>query len=305
MARRSARLVGLAALGLGALAHSAGDSQALLQTDLQTSQGQVLQQLRETSLHGRMGLLAKLAAVMPEGTEQDRKPKQGKRRSFDCTKFPDFCREPFNCQEGLDPFRLSIAQQGRANLHSWCSDTAYYPYMTTCMQQRDPVKAAKIQYAWSVAQKRGIEEMDGSYCFIEGHCTNEAVTANTTLEEAEKMCDARYGHGGWTGWTPLEEPRALLSLALFGKYAASATTGFHDCKLTRVFLKMACAMGNYHCDVMYCKETYCKNEYYVSKYGHLQPETPGTSCGSASGRSERPPPRAVPRRTRAGGAGMA
>ena len=72
-----------------------------------------------------------------------------------------------------------------------------------------------------------------------------------------------------------------MALSLFKKpvktiaRAVDLKTGFKDQHLTQNFLKAACAMGNYHCDVMYCKETYCKKEYYVERYKHLLPARPG------------------------------
>merc|ERR1719203_2424081 len=146
--------------------------------------------------------------------------------------------------------------------------------MTTCIQKKNLKKAGWILYEWSTQPRRlGVfDELDASYCFIEGHCTNTAVRDNTTAKEAEKMCNARFGHAGWAQWNLIPETPALIGAGLA---MMNPKTGFHDKKITRFFLKLACVMGNYHCDVMYCKETYCKKEHYIKKFKHLEPKTPG------------------------------
>eukprot|EP00413_Alexandrium_margalefii_P011417 CAMPEP_0204546616 /NCGR_PEP_ID=MMETSP0661-20131031/22160_1 /ASSEMBLY_ACC=CAM_ASM_000606 /TAXON_ID=109239 /ORGANISM="Alexandrium margalefi, Strain AMGDE01CS-322" /LENGTH=271 /DNA_ID=CAMNT_0051553451 /DNA_START=62 /DNA_END=877 /DNA_ORIENTATION=+ len=201
-------------------------------------------------------------------------------QAFNCTAHPKLCQPPFDCQTFTEAEYNTIlvrgmAPEGRANLRTWCFSPDYEDYIGACVQEKDLVKAAKIQFRWSVDRHSttGVDELDGSYCFIEGHCSNEAVTNETTMEEAEQMCDERYGREAWSKigsiWKVPELPN-------FGNpKAADKTTGFHDPKITAFFLKMACAMGNYHCDVVYCKETYCKDPYFVRKYGHLLPRVPG------------------------------
>lgn len=166
----------------------------------------------------------------------------------------------------------TVAVDGHVNFHSWCRSPKYWSSVVKhCLVEKDLVKSAWTLYNLSKtdALPSFVPEMDASYCFIEGHCTNEAVTASTTVEQAESMCDARYGHSAWAedfGWKDLggvDDP-SLYS-----------NDGFKDGNLTRLFLKLACAMGNYHCDVIYCKETYCKQPYYINKYGHLLPKVPG------------------------------
>jgi len=259
MARRSPQLSSVGALCLLALgavvAEGAGeadsaDTESLIQTVLR----------HETDFRlGRSGLLdsSPLARI-------------------NCTAHPSFCEAPFNCQSAQPV--IPHAQAGHSNFGTWCRLPQYYPYLDACVVQRDLRKAAQIQYQWSLDQKNGVDELDGSYCFMEGHCSNTAVTENTTVEEAEAMCDKRYGHDGWAKWSPLQATPGILSLVfgkLFGEDMASPTTGFHDPAITRIFLKLACVLGNYHCDVMYCKETYCKNDYYIRKYKHLEPPVPG------------------------------
>jgi len=199
--------------------------------------------------------------------------------NFNCTKNPLLCEAPFNCgnfneAEYMTMQMRGFAPEGHSNLRTWCFSADYEKYMHACIVEKDLVKAAHIQYQWSVDKHNttGVDELDGSYCFIEGHCTNAAVTTKTTQEEADRMCDERYGREEWSQMGKLTK---LLEFPKMDEKSGSKTTGFHDPKVTEVFLKLACAMGNYHCDVMYCKETYCKNPYYVRKYGHQLPRTPG------------------------------
>jgi len=198
---------------------------------------------------------------------------------FNCTKYPNFCRPPFNCQDWSTPGGLTkiglvgMAPGGQPNFGMWCMSPQYYEYMDACIIQKDLVKAANVQYQWSLRQTNKVDEADGSYCFIEGHCSNAAVTNETTLEEANQMCDERYGRKGWS-----ELGKGSQSLQLVQDMQGMPTDlsqGFKNPRHTNVFLKMACVMGNYHCDVVYCKETYCKNPYYIKKYGHLLPMAPG------------------------------
>jgi len=50
--------------------------------------------------------------------------------------------------------------------------------------------------------------------------------------------------------------------------APGGKDGFLNKNQTTPYSISACALGNFHCDVMYCKETYCKQEYYIKKYSH-------------------------------------
>jgi len=212
-------------------------------------------------LRGRAGVLSDLTHEKTTG-------------GFNCTATPGMCQPPFNCETFsatravAGHLAVGIAHNGHANPRSWCSSAKYAPYAELCLgPQRDLVKAGKLQYKNTLEGKYGkyTAELDGSYCFIEGHCTNEAVTNSTTLEEAEVQCDKRYGHLRWAAYpSPLSGGAGAVP-----PVKDEGANGFTSKKQTEPFLLMACAMGNYHCDVVYCKETYCKNEYYVNKYSHF------------------------------------
>jgi len=198
---------------------------------------------------------------------------------FDCKASPRLCEAPFFC-DSFTPMELAkipiegLAPDGKPNLRLWCIAPMYQNYMATCLADKDLVKAAKVQFEWSLNQHNGVDEADGSYCFIEGHCSNTAVTNETTLEESVQMCDDRYGRTGWAAMGRADQAPKMLEM-LAHPVPLDLHGGFHDAKTTTVFLKAACAMGNYHCDVVYCKETYCKNPHYVQRYGHLLPKAPG------------------------------
>lgn len=195
---------------------------------------------------------------------------------FDCSSYPALCVEPFNCQtsdgsQGIGP-GAAIAKNGHANLQSWCQVPQYHEFVGQCIVEKDLVKAGHTQYTNTKAGKHGPNtfQMDGSYCFIEGHCLNQAVSENTTLEEAESQCDARYGHEAWTTMGDHQSHDTMTHLSFMSNLGKlDLSNGFPGKEGTQGFLLMACAMGNYHCDVMYCKETYCKDQDMIQKYGHF------------------------------------
>lgn len=198
---------------------------------------------------------------------------------FDCDKYHHFCQEPFNCQPGAAHLfdTLSIAAgawtQGLAhdgvNLHSWCAVPDYQDFVHQCLVEKDLVKAGHTQFEKTKSGEFGefVYLMDGSYCFIEGHCLNTAVTENTTLAEASKMCDDRYGHERWTSFGSSGSKDTVDFIK--NRTGADFSNGMSGKEHTTGFLLAACAMGNYHCDVMYCKETYCKQEDLKEKYSHF------------------------------------
>lgn len=276
MLRRSVSIC----LCVGALAGEMEDTAAFVQATVHTHNA-----ASTNMAYGR----AQLAAALVSAANQSQFPTgvapgfQGlpPMPKFDCDKYPKLCEAPFNCAD-WSPYEMmktpfvGLAPDGKANLRTWCGAPQYEAYIHMCLVQKDLVKAGQIQYDWSVApgiaQKEQVNELDGSYCFIEGHCSNTAVTNATTLEESYQMCDDRYG----SSWRKIASiPTAPKLMYGLSSMPADHSTGFHNTITTQVFLKLACAMGNYHCDVVYCKETYCKNPYYVKKYSHLLPKAPG------------------------------
>jgi len=194
-----------------------------------------------------------------------------------CAAYPDFCKEPFNCQtysEKEDRMYKTVgyAPGGVPSYRTWCMQPNYASYMSRCASGKLK-EAGRIQFALTEAGMFGglCREADGSYCFLEGHCANDEVSENTTLEEAVEMCDKRFGREAWSRFGAADAPED--SRPGYGsEEARDPRNGFDSVRQTRPFLLAACAMANYHCDVVYCKETYCKDPYYVQKYGHYLKE---------------------------------
>jgi len=155
---------------------------------------------------------------------------------------------------------------GHANLKSWCDRPWYADTLVQeCLVKKDLYTHAHKLFEFSV--KAGMGELDGSYCFIEGYCVSDA-TLNTTMQEAEQLCDRRFGHKVWAQFASKYSPPEDR-IGAGGQHVWSPKIGFTNKAQTRPFVLAACAMGNYHCDAAYCKETYCKNEYYQKRYGHF------------------------------------
>lgn len=208
------------------------------------------------------------AAQLYPASQFDLRPKP----ALDCKLTPVLCKAPFQCETNA-PTRadekrwekMGLAADGHANLRYWCGEqSAANNIVQECLVNRDMIKSAHMVF--DIQMKKGESELDASYCFLEGHCTNPQVTVNTTVEEAEHLCDERYG-GRWRTWGSNASPPADQI-----KYALKTTanvTGYTSQAQTTPFVLAACAMGIYQCDVTYCKETYCKMEQYVKKYGHF------------------------------------
>lgn len=201
-------------------------------------------------------------------------------RPFPCKQFPYMCTAPLNCHEVslAEMFPLSI--DGHANLRTWCNpflSLFWESLAKECIVNSNLEKSGNDLYdlqSYFMAQ-----EVDASYCFLEGHCSNMEVNPNTTIEEAEKMCDKRFGHDGWTGNFFMSDIPPLVTRSFLDTISLippiEPFNGIHEQKFTRFFAKLACVMGNYHCDVQYCKQTYCQIKHYQRKYMHLLPSISG------------------------------
>jgi len=122
---------------------------------------------------------------------------------------------------------------------------------------------------------RATADFDAQYCFIVGHCENGQVNETTTIEEGELMCNKKYGrrHDGppWFEFSMMDLAKSAALSPLSGgmNLAFTLKSPLHvnlNGQFAHSFAKLACAMGNYHCDAMYCKMKYCKDPYYRSKY---------------------------------------
>lgn len=202
---------------------------------------------------------------------------------FPCQKFPYMCKAPLNCHEVSQRDLLPLAQNGHANVRSWCNLILFAFWESIgkeCIANHDLTKNSLELF--NVQSHLMLQELDASYCFFEGHCSNRWANPNTTIEEAEQMCDHRFGHDGWTSNFFMSDLKPLVIKTLLDTIFFHPLTaplelinGIHEQKLTRFFAKLACVMGNFHCDVQYCKQTYCSMKHYQDKYKHLLPKIAG------------------------------
>jgi len=190
----------------------------------------------------------------------------------DCNATPEVCHDGlFECQDwnfmefdlrditapsSGSGARARSSRRGHPNPHSMCT-ASYLPAWYQCLKG-DPVKGAHMTYEIQGDDK--IRTIDASYCFAAGHCNNTKVNNGTKLNQAEEMCDAIYGHEAWVGFG-------------FAHILGAKAT---DVGRTNKWAQLACAMGNWHCDVMYCQEMYCHNPLWRPanlQYSHWMPST--------------------------------
>ena len=65
--------------------------------------------------------------------------------------------------------------------------------------------------------------------------------------------------------TLILEGGKLSSLSSMVKKTHPRYTHFNTSDQVESFVKLACAQGNYHCDVVYCKDGACTCLYFVSR----------------------------------------
>jgi len=175
-------------------------------------------------------------------------------RSTICTLHPLACKAPFYCGTGpkekteLRQMTKHIAtKDGHANLHAWCSSafkTDYIAYVDQCLKG-DMQAAADTVYGMQKALVPGgsLLKADLDYCESAGLCNVPEVTENTTLMDAEEICDAKYTHEAWTSISTIDLTQAPKIMTR---------------DTAPIWGMLACAMGNFHCDVMYCRLKHCR-----------------------------------------------
>jgi len=278
MARPSSLLAGACGLLLGGAAMGLQVDKAASELEVGSAEellmGLSAQGLPAEMNTSRLRILADIQSGRAGGPEEE--------EGYDCERLPHMCKAPFHCDQWTHQDTLDIRMHGLAtsdnhpNLRSWCMP-GLERYASTvvkeCIVNKDLKTSAKVSMQrtfndWS-------DEIDASYCFAEGHCTNHVVTDNTTLSDMEKMCDYRFASR--QGWTRnfVKSLKRLMDMPKSFANLVSMSSGVSSQRITRIFSKMACAQGVFHCDVQYCKRTYCRDEYYVQKYSHLLPSGAG------------------------------
>jgi len=177
-----------------------------------------------------------------------------------CAKVPEVCGDGrFNCdlgplsQEEHDK-DITRSTDGRPNPRALCGDSRIASW-SKCLNG-DLVGAAHLMMAYMHQHL----EPDAEYCFAAGHCNNTKVTANTTFDEAEAMCDQIYGRNMWSG---------------IG-YGHINMQRYSHMGRKNPYSHMACAEGRWHCDVMYCREHLCGVDTWRRIYGRLSWWEPGS-----------------------------
>jgi len=198
---------------------------------------------------------------------------------YDCTTYPWMCEEPFRCEsweryDTLQVVKYGISNRSGTNVRSWCLPGLenYAEYAKECLVTRDLRAAATALYTAQSAA--GLDNIDASYCFFEGHCSNKLVTDDTPPNDADLMCDYRFQHKHWV----MNFNSVLKKIFDNTTYQPTLITiddGLKSQRLARQMTKFACAQGTYHCDVMYCKHTYCSDTYYVNKFKKYLPAVSG------------------------------
>jgi len=199
--------------------------------------------------------------------------------TYDCATYPWMCEDPFRCEswekyDSLQVVKYGISNRTGTNVRSWCMPGLenYAEYVKECLVEKDLKTAATVLF--NKQYEDGLDSIDASYCFFEGHCTNKLVTDSTPPNDADLMCDYRFQHKHWVMNfnTVLKK---IFDNTTYQPTLLTAAEGLKSQRLARQMTKMACAMGTYHCDVMYCKHTYCKNEFYVNKFKKYLPTITG------------------------------
>ncbi|CAL1130074.1 unnamed protein product [Cladocopium goreaui] len=170
-----------------------------------------------------------------------------------CARAPWMCAAPFDCLnttgqvETLQELKQHLAKPSGVNLQSWChaNPTQWQPGFE-CIIKQDLQGYAALMRQSSIEYH--YEIYDASYCFMSGHCENDQVTLNTTVQEAEQLCDERF-----------PEPQGWRSVGLQFPMPSPPFWTMADVKQIEL---LACATASYHCDVIYCRQTYCQMEEY-------------------------------------------
>ncbi|CAK9105160.1 unnamed protein product, partial [Durusdinium trenchii] len=117
---------------------------------------------------------------------------------IDCVEYPFLCDQSLNCKEAPltaaenETMNVHIAQNGKANLRSWCrADPMYAKPLQSCILDGNLDGYAAEMFR--AQQEINLTGGDAIYCFAAKHCENDERSKVTTLEEARTFCDKLYG----------------------------------------------------------------------------------------------------------------
>jgi len=232
-----------------------------------------------------------------EFVDQDQDPNHKKfmiklrDQTFNCTAFPDYCRGPFNCHlppaPTTDKGRGVATADGHVNYNHWCKKFPRYSKPMTACVSRDYTKYGKLMYAEQQEMTKNPFRpnqlhLQSQLCFLSGYCNNTKVNEATTVADMEKMCDDRWGHKSWTEFRRLAGPLAAHADSIsrgtegLGKIQRNSGNPLNDLRdvstddgFARAYAQLSCGVGNFHCDVMYCRQYFCEDPEWKAKHAQL------------------------------------
>ena len=173
-----------------------------------------------------------------------------------CEKSPYICAEPFDCLnisgqvKSPEQFQQQVAGPEGIDFHSWCYiPTFWEPAALPCLVEKDPLAYAQKMY--ENAMEKHIDGLHAANCFLVGYCESHEVTVNTTLAEAQDICDEWFPEPN--GWRSMGSP-PLVPLSQYTK------------QIAKQFAQYSCAIGTFQCDAIYCRKTYCQMEKYQKMF---------------------------------------
>jgi len=207
---------------------------------------------------------------------------QHTKAALNCTQDPILCQAPLNCQENAGKATsLTLTKDGHPNFGSWCRSYPLYTHAgAQCARGNVSGYITLVKRDQEVVSKIlmvNVSNIDAEYCFLSGHCDSpHNVADGITVEDMEKMCDEKYGAEHWRYKFGKNAPGSILTSIAQGVATGKVYVDlFHPGRVmvNQAFAEnmgeLACGMGNYHCDVAYCKQTYCKDPYWSGLHSHL------------------------------------
>merc|ERR550525_1030583 len=181
-------------------------------------------------------------------------------RPVNCKTMPFACEEPFNCHRKHREHKTTIAtKDGFPDYSEWCgAKKELLSAISNCVNGHLKTYAVTLHKA----QDAHSEYADAHYCFAWGHCDNTDVQTNTSIYDAPDICDKHLGHDTWALYDR-REPNFFDSV--FAKQGFFTEVGLLH------IAKKACAMGTYHCDVVYCQMEYCHNPWWRDLFNDVRP----------------------------------
>lgn len=175
------------------------------------------------------------------------------------------CMGPFHCEEGhWDTSEVLAGPDGRANYRSWCGHELPFRYENGAIKCAHG-KLGDYGHAIldsEILRKPGsgqggamFKSIFAHHCFSQGFCDDTNVTEKTNIEEAEELCDQRYGR---ENWSTLKGKKIKAMTSSLETQELLDDEGLHFTpEYERLYAMAGCAQGVHHCDVHWCKTFFC------------------------------------------------